>query len=75
MMGKVCRFLVFIAALVALTPGKQVNAQNVNVYQPVETTLYSGSLPTQYSALPTLFNPAATGNSDFIRIRGGARLD
>ena len=29
---------------------------------------------TQYWAMPTLLNPGATGNSDFLRIRGGARL-
>lgn len=29
---------------------------------------------TQHWALPTLYNPAATGETDFIRIRGGARL-
>ena len=29
---------------------------------------------TQYWAVPTYYNPAATGDIDFIRIRGGARL-
>ena len=29
---------------------------------------------TQYWAVPTSFNPAATGNTDYLRIRGGARL-
>lgn len=29
---------------------------------------------TQHWALPTLYNPAATGETDFVRIRGGARL-
>lgn len=29
---------------------------------------------TQYWALPTLYNPAATGGSDYLRIRGGTRL-
>lgn len=29
---------------------------------------------TQHWAMPTLLNPAATGDIDFIRIRGGARL-
>ncbi len=29
---------------------------------------------TQYWAVPTLYNPAATGSSDYLRIRGGARL-
>lgn len=29
---------------------------------------------TQYWAMPTYYNPAATGSIDFIRIRGGAKL-
>lgn len=29
---------------------------------------------TQYWALPTAFNPAATGNSDYLRVRGDARM-
>lgn len=29
---------------------------------------------SHYYQLPTLYNPAATGNSDYLRIRGGARL-
>lgn len=29
---------------------------------------------TQYWALPTYYNPAATGTEDYIRIRGGAKL-
>ncbi|MDY5388381.1 MAG: PorP/SprF family type IX secretion system membrane protein [Muribaculaceae bacterium] len=29
---------------------------------------------TQYWALPTYYNPATSGNIDFIRIRGGAKL-
>ena len=29
---------------------------------------------TQYWAVPAYYNPAATGTSDYVRIRGGARL-
>lgn len=29
---------------------------------------------TQYWALPTLYNPAETGATDFVRVRGGAKL-
>ncbi|MBO4942278.1 MAG: PorP/SprF family type IX secretion system membrane protein [Muribaculaceae bacterium] len=29
---------------------------------------------SQYYVAPTLFNPAATGQTDFVRIRGGARM-
>lgn len=32
-------------------------------------------LLTQYWAMPTLYNPAATGDIDYVRIRGGARLE
>lgn len=32
------------------------------------------ALFTQYWALPTFYNPAATGDTDFVRIRGAARL-
>lgn len=29
---------------------------------------------TQYWAVPTYYNPASSGNEDFIRVRGGAKL-
>lgn len=29
---------------------------------------------SQHWALPTLYNPASTGDTDFLRVRGGARL-
>lgn len=29
---------------------------------------------TQFYAVPTLYNPSAAGNTDFLRIRGGSRL-
>lgn len=29
---------------------------------------------TQYWSVPAYYNPAATGNTDFLRVRGGARL-
>lgn len=29
---------------------------------------------TQHAMLPTLYNPSRTGDTDFVRIRGGARL-
>ena len=42
----------------------------------VSTTAYGQNevMLTQHWALPTLYNPANTGNTDFLRIRGGARL-
>ena len=56
------RFLQFLAAslliLIMSTPAK---AQD-------ELML------TQHWALPTFYNPANTGNTDYLRIRGGARL-
>lgn len=41
---------------------------------PCEVRAQSDPLFVQHWALPTLYNPAATGDTDFIRIRGGARL-
>lgn len=29
---------------------------------------------TQYFAVPTYYNPAAIGNTDFVRIRAGSRM-
>ena len=34
----------------------------------------SDPLYTQAWALPTLYNPAASGSTDFLRIRGAARM-
>ncbi len=47
--------------LIALSPFLTARAQN-------DVQL------TQYWAMPTYFNPGATGSTDFVRIRGGARL-
>ena len=41
---------------------------------PLSALAQSEAVFTQYWALPTLYNPAATGETDFLRIRGGARL-
>ncbi len=41
-------------------------SQEINAQQDVQMT--------QYWAVPTYYNPAATGDSDYVRIRGGARL-
>lgn len=41
----------------------------------IKVTSESDVILTQHWAMPTLLNPAATGDIDFIRIRGGARLD
>lgn len=40
----------------------------------LEAKAQSDMIFTQAWALPTLYNPARTGESDFVRIRGGARL-
>ena len=47
--------------LCALFAAPRANAQNDAMF-------------TQYWALPTYYNPAATGTIDFIRVRGGAKL-
>lgn len=56
------RFLQLLAAvLLLLTTGTAAKAQD-------ELML------NQHWALPTFYNPANTGNTDYLRIRGGARL-
>ncbi len=52
--------LLAILFLAILCPGR-IAAQNDPIY-------------TQYWALPTIYNPARTGETDFLRIRGAARL-
>ena len=56
------RFLQILATVLLLT-GVSLQARGQN-----ELML------TQHWALPTFYNPANTGNTDFLRIRGGARL-
>lgn len=41
---------------------------------PGKTYAQSDPILTQYWAMPTLYNPAAAGDTDWLRIRGGARL-
>lgn len=61
-MKRVNRFLQFLA-IVLLTSVWSFTASGQNEI-----------MVTQHWALPTLYNPANTGNTDFLRIRGGARL-
>ena len=58
------RYIVRITAvlmLLGLFPLLSASAQNDAMF-------------TQYWAVPTYYNPAATGTIDFIRVRGGAKL-
>lgn len=57
----------FLSALAVLLPEKIVS--QVSVTSKIDPIL------VQHWAMPTLLNPAATGDIDFIRIRGGARID
>lgn len=41
---------------------------------PSDATAQAEAQLTQYWAVPTYYNPAAAGASDFVRIRGGAKL-
>lgn len=51
-----------LAVLVALTAG-------------LPTAKAQGDVQfTQYWAMPTYYNPATTGNTDYLRIRGGGRM-
>ena len=60
------RLKILIAVLIIGFPF--LNAQ-------VKVTLEPDMILTQNWAMPTLYNPAATGDVDFIRVRGGARLE
>lgn len=61
-MGKINRFLqISAASLLSLIWSGSASGQN-------ELML------NQHWALPTFYNPANTGNTDFLRIRGAARL-
>ena len=46
----------------------------VTSYNPIVVNASIDAMLTQHWAMPTLLNPAATGDIDYIRIRGGARL-
>lgn len=46
----------------------------ISLLCPFALLAQSDPLFTQYWAIPTFYNPAATGDSDFVRIRGGANL-
>lgn len=60
--GSINRFLQFLAAILLLIIASEpAKSQN-------ELML------TQHWAIPTFYNPANTGNTDFLRIRAGARL-
>lgn len=74
-------FVTFLLVLAAFCGSPLCLAQEVDTDTP--TTNYSVTYVTatpdvilnQHWEMPTLTNPAATGDIDFIRIRGGARLD
>lgn len=50
-----------VTAIIALVAARHAAAQSDMIF-------------TQHWALPTLYNPANTGDTDFLRLRGGARL-
>lgn len=58
-MSHIRRILTIISLLAAACAARGQNAE---------------ALFAHYWAMPTVYNPAATGSTDFIRIRGGARL-
>lgn len=55
-------FLPLLATLLCLVCGVSVARAQTDVQL------------TQYWAVPTLYNPATTGDEDFVRIRGGAKM-
>ncbi len=44
------------------------------LFLPMEAFAQAEAQMTQYWAVPTYYNPAAAGATDFVRIRGGAKL-
>lgn len=60
--------IVFISVFLAAILTDDIKAQSQMTITQPEVML------TQFWAMPTLYNPAATGEIDYIRIRGGARL-
>ncbi|MCH5225882.1 MAG: PorP/SprF family type IX secretion system membrane protein [Muribaculaceae bacterium] len=67
-MKKLLRHIGVVLAVLAGCWGSPLQAQ-------IKVTAQSDAMLNQHWAMPTLLNPAATGDIDFIRIRGGARLD
>ena len=45
-----------------------------SIFTPIEIYAQADMIFTQHWALPTLYNPARSGDTDFLRIAGGARL-
>ncbi|MDE6424413.1 MAG: PorP/SprF family type IX secretion system membrane protein [Muribaculaceae bacterium] len=45
-----------------------------SIFTPIEICAQADMIFTQHWALPTLYNPARSGDTDFLRIAGGARL-
>ena len=46
----------------------------ISAFAPFAAMAQSDMLFSQSWALPSLYNPAHSGETDFLRIRGGARL-
>ncbi|MDE7438523.1 MAG: type IX secretion system membrane protein PorP/SprF [Muribaculaceae bacterium] len=55
-----------LISLVVIMAGILLNCREVNAQNDVQFT--------QYWAVPTYYNPGATGEIDFVRIRGGMRM-
>lgn len=55
-----------VISLVVIMAGILLNCREVNAQNDVQFT--------QYWAVPTYYNPGATGEIDFVRIRGGMRM-
>lgn len=58
-----CKMLLRIAMLIFLVASAAITA-----------SAQGDAQLTQYWAVPTSFNPAATGNTDYLRIRGAGRM-
>lgn len=59
---------ILIAGLLLLAGARRAEGQ-------ISVTVEPDAMMAQHWAMPTLLDPASTGEIDFIRIRGGARMD
>lgn len=66
--------LAMLGMLPSIMRAQEEGETSTPTYDPVAITSNPDVMLTQHWAMPTLLNPAATGDIDYIRVRGGARL-
>lgn len=73
--SKIKYYTLLFMLLAIVWPAKSQDDIPMAPQNVAQVTLQPDALMTQHWAMSTLLDPAATGDTDFIRIRGGARLD